>query len=37
MNGRSAVRLTDRGKFVVTMLVLVVFIGICYVESIGTI
>jgi hypothetical protein len=30
-------RLTDRGKFVVTMLVLVVFIGICYIESIGTI
>lgn len=28
-------RLTDRGKFVVTVLVLVVFIGICYVESIG--
>ena len=30
-------RLTDRGKFVVTMFVLVVFIGICYIESVGTI
>jgi hypothetical protein len=30
-------RLTDRGRFVVTVLVLVVFIGICYIESVGTI
>lgn len=30
-------RLTDRGKFVVTVFILVVFIGICYIESIGTI
>jgi hypothetical protein len=29
-------RLTDRGKFVVTMFVLLVFIGVCYVESVGT-
>ena len=30
-------RLTDRGKFVLAVLVLVVFIGICYIESVGTI
>jgi hypothetical protein len=29
-------RLTDRGKFVVTVFVLLVFIGVCYVESVGT-
>ena len=30
-------RLTDRGKFVVTVFILLVFIGICYIESVGTI
>lgn len=30
-------RLTDRGRFVLAMFVLVVFIGICYIESVGTI
>lgn len=30
-------RLTDRGRLVLAVFVLVVFIGICYVESVGTI